>query len=212
MIGQWNDPMCKEYVKAKTISSATAFGAAGAISFINWAFTLLMNKAAVFEKHQSMDSMEASILSRTFILQFLNSGCVMLCYNIDWLKAAVGSDLKADADFSQEWYASGGQLLMFTMFCMMLSPHVAPYMRFRSIRAEMKKCLSSDFEDLLSGRTDEVPYYTQDDLNAIFLGPEFHMDLRYAQALVNFFICFICMTGMPLMLWIGFACFYANYW
>jgi hypothetical protein len=212
MVGQWNDPLCKAYVKMKTISTATAFGAAGSISFINWLFTFLMNKAAVYEKHQSMDSMEASILSRTFILQFLNSGCVMLCYNIDWLKAAVGSNLKADADFSQEWYQSGGTLLMFTMFCMMVSPHVAPYMRYRSSRAEMKKCLSPDFEDLLSGRTDEVPYYTQDDLNSIFLGPEFHMDLRYAQALVNFFICFIYMTGMPLILWIGFFCFYVSFW
>jgi len=99
---------------------------------------------------------------------------------------------------------------MIVMLATILSPHIAPLQRYRSGMAKMVRINNN--ADLLRGETEEVEFYTQDRLNEAFLGPEFHMDARYAQMLVNFFICFMYMSGMPLMTWIGFACFFIQFW
>lgn len=209
-IEQYNDANCKDYVKAKTISLLTVIGACATVTGMNTFFTWLMNKSGRYEKHQSMDSMEASIMSRTFILKFVNTGCLVLLYNQQWLKNALGISLSVDPDFSKSWYETGGQTLMGIMFATIWSPHISPWMRMRAMKKKMQSIVSGKV--VLKGDDDYPDYYTQDDLNAAFLGPEFHMDLRYSQALVNFFICFMYMAGMPAMLWIGCACFYVNYW
>jgi hypothetical protein len=202
--------VCKDYVKAQLTASGTAMGAAMSVVVINYAFTVLMNKFAMWEKHQSMDSMEGSVTSRTFILKFINTGCLILLYNQEIIKRATGINLDVDADFSVSWYATGGSQLIIVMLGTIISPHIAPIMRYRSGIAKMVRV--NENEDLLRGETEEVEFFTQDSLNTAFLGPEFHMDLRYAQLLVNFFICFMYMTGMPILTWIGFLCFFTQYW
>ena len=209
-VEQYNDPLCKDYVKAQTIALATVIGACCSVTGINTFFTWLMNKSAKYEKHQSMDSMEASVMSRTFLLKFINTGCLVLLYNQEWLKTGLRISLTVDADFSKSWYETAGQSLIGIMIMTILSPHISPWYRMRTMTNRIKEILSNKVD--LKGEVDEVPFYTQDDMNAVFLGPEFHMDLRYSQALVNFFICFMYMAGMPIMPFIGCACFYVNYW
>ena len=54
--------------------------------------------------------------------------------------------------------------------------------------------------------------YSQDDLNQQYLGPHFAIKYRYTQILVNFYVCWMYSTAMPLMPLIGAISFYVSYW
>ena len=54
--------------------------------------------------------------------------------------------------------------------------------------------------------------YTQEELNAIYLGPPFCLNYRYTQSLVNFFICWMYSISMPVLPFIGAFSFYLSYW
>lgn len=54
--------------------------------------------------------------------------------------------------------------------------------------------------------------YTQEELNGVYLGPQFYLNYRYTQALVNFFICWMYAISMPVLPWIGVLSFYITYW
>jgi len=209
------DPLasiCKDYLKQRSIAQGITVGASLAVVVINLFFTWLMNKAAKFEKHQSLDSMEASILSRTFLLKFINTGCLILLYNQDFIQSMVGVTLNIDPDFSMSWYSTAGQSMFIIMIGTILSPHLSPLFRYYTSKKARERALDGAKGVLKGGEDKDVEWYTQDDLNAIFLGPEFHMDFRYSQLLVNFYICFMYQGGMPLMPILGFFSFFVAYW
>ena len=52
----------------------------------------------------------------------------------------------------------------------------------------------------------------QDQMNQVFMGPEFPVAIRYAATLVTFFVCFVYAGGMPLLLLIAAATFFLGYW
>ena len=54
--------------------------------------------------------------------------------------------------------------------------------------------------------------YTQDDLNDLYVGPQFRLNYRYAQILVNFYVCWMYAISMPLMPILGALVFYVSYW
>ena len=54
--------------------------------------------------------------------------------------------------------------------------------------------------------------YTQEELNAVYLGPPFRLNHRYTQLLVNFFICWMYAISMPILPLIGAISFYVSYW
>lgn len=54
--------------------------------------------------------------------------------------------------------------------------------------------------------------YTQDELNASYIGPQFRLNHRYAQILVNFYVCWMYSISMPIMPIIGAIIFYVSYW
>ena len=54
--------------------------------------------------------------------------------------------------------------------------------------------------------------YTQDELNSSYIGPQFRLNNRYAQILVNFYVCWMYSIGMPIMTMFGVIIFYMSYW
>jgi len=204
--------VCKEYITDKATAQGITIGASLAVVIINMFFTWLMNKAAKFEKHQSLDSMEASILSRTFLLKFVNTGCLILLYNQDFIQSMVGVTLDIDSDFSSSWYSTAGQSMFIIMMGTIFSPHASPLYRYWTTKKARAQVIADQKALLKGGEDHDVKWYTQDDLNELFLGPEFHMDFRYSQLLVNFYICFMYQSGMPLMCVLGFLSFFLAYW
>ena len=219
---QFNDEACKDYILSQCYALATALGASISVVAINYFFTYAMNRAAKYEKHHSLDSMEISILTRTFILKFINSGCIVLLFNQKWLNHLLGVSLyKEGADFGTNWFETGGQSLLFVMIFSIFSPHIVPFFKMRRQAKRISSILEQDGNFLSEGRYGDPreegngpdpACYTQDDLNKLFLGPEFSLHSRYSQALLNFSICYAYSTPIPLMLWLGFFSFFVNYW
>lgn len=54
--------------------------------------------------------------------------------------------------------------------------------------------------------------YTQEELNAVYLGPRFRLNYRYTQLLVTFFICWMYAISMPILPFIGAVSFYISFW
>jgi len=54
--------------------------------------------------------------------------------------------------------------------------------------------------------------YTQEELNEVYLGPQFCLNYRYTQSLVNFFICWMYSISMPVLPFIGALSFYISFW
>jgi len=184
--------ICKEYVKSQALAKSVTIGASIAVIIINMFFTWLMNKAAKFERHQSLDSMEASILSRTFLLKFVNTGCLILLYNQRIIQNMVGVQLDIDADFSKSWYSTAGSSVFLIMIGTIISPHLAPLYRYwsekkariraiegskvseRSERAlglhPQTKLTKSAQDKLKAGDDHAIEWFTQDCLNSVFLG------------------------------------------
>jgi len=55
-------------------------------------------------------------------------------------------------------------------------------------------------------------FYSQEDLNEIYLGPPFRLNYRYTQLLVNFYICWMYAISMPILPLIGAISFFCSYW
>ena len=83
------------------------------------------------------------------------------------------------------------------------------YYMYRSQQSNLDNAREN--KDQLSGETDDIEYYTQDQLNDMFLGPEFGLEIHYASALLIFFICYVYSAGMPILLWLGVIGFGLQY-
>lgn len=55
-------------------------------------------------------------------------------------------------------------------------------------------------------------FYSQEELNATYLGPPFRLNYRYTQLLVNFYICWMYAISMPILPLIGAISFFCSYW
>ena len=146
---QAKESLCQEFLKSKIQSVFMSYGAGFMVVFMNSFFTWLMDKAGSFEKHHSIDEMEASVMARVFILKFLNTGCLVLLYNQKWLQALVRVRFNDEPDFGVTWYETGGLSLVIVMCMNIISPHVSPILqciKHRKKIAQIEKHLTKDKE------------------------------------------------------------------
>lgn len=100
---RWDEPMCRSYMSSELKSSAMSYGAGFMVCFMNTFFTILMDKAGTFEKHQSLNDMEGSNMTRVFILKFINTGCLVLLYNLGWIQRLVRVRFDDPHNFDIDW-------------------------------------------------------------------------------------------------------------
>jgi len=209
---QGREEVCFDYVQSKFRGSAMSYGAGFMVVFMNSFLTWLMDTAGKFERHQSLDAMEESIMTRVFFLKFINTGCLVLLYNQKWLQNLVNVRFESDdADFGVKWYETGGISMIIVMVMSVISPHVSPMLKYFKFKANVRKIERHLTENKETDENYKI-WYTQEDLNKQYLGPHFRLTYRYTQILVNFYICWMYATGMPIMPLIGAASFYMSYW
>eukprot|EP00592_Proboscia_alata_P004168 CAMPEP_0194367442 /NCGR_PEP_ID=MMETSP0174-20130528/15518_1 /TAXON_ID=216777 /ORGANISM="Proboscia alata, Strain PI-D3" /LENGTH=832 /DNA_ID=CAMNT_0039143183 /DNA_START=91 /DNA_END=2586 /DNA_ORIENTATION=+ len=208
---QSNEDVCRDYLTSKLKSAAMSYGAAAMVCAMNSFFTWLMGKAGSFEKHHSLDSMEESIMTRTFLLKFINTGCLILLYNQKWLQNLVNVKIETEIDFGVKWYETGGVSLIIVMCMNTVVPHLGILYQYISYKKRLYR-LESKLTDEQETDDSIKVWYTQDDLNKVYLGPKFQLNYRYAQILVTFFICYMYAISMPLMPFLGAISFYISFW
>ena len=146
---QWNINQCHDHLITSSKATATSYGAGFFVVFMNVFFTWLMDRAGVFEKHQSLDRMETSNMVRVFLLKFVNTGCLVLLYGQTWLQELVGIRFDDALDFNVDWYATGGTSLMIVMLMNIVAPHVGSfitYFRHRTKIRRLERNLTADKE------------------------------------------------------------------
>ena len=112
---QLNEPLCRDFVKNQVRATAMSYGAGFMVCFMNMFFTILMDRAGSFEKHQSLDDMESSNMTRLFILRFLNTGCLVLLYSLTFIQVIVGVKFEDPQNFNIDWYETGGVAMAIVM-------------------------------------------------------------------------------------------------
>lgn len=208
---QWNIHQCHDNVKAQGKATAMGYGAGFIVVFMNAFFTWLMDKAGVFEKHQSLDRMETSNMVRVFLLKFVNTGCLVLLYGQKWLQRLVRISFEDASEFNVAWYATGGTSLMIVMILNIVSPHVGAFVGYFKHKAKIRRLEKSLTVDKETNDKHRV-WYTQEDLNDYYRGPPFRIHYRYSQVLVTIYICWMYAVSMPIMPLLGAVSCFISYW
>ena len=211
---QWSINQCHEHILSSLQATATSYAAGFIVVFTNIFFTLLMDRAGRFEKHHSLDEMEASNMVRVFLLKFVNTGCIVLLYRQRWLQRLVGVQFSDASDlntFGVEWYATGGMSLITVMLLNIFAPHVGSFMAYFRHRAKIRRLEKKLTDDMETSDSHKV-WYSQEDLNDFYRGPEFRLNYRYSQVLVTMFVCWMYAISMPLMPVLGAISCYISYW
>ena len=208
---QLGESICASFVRNQIKATSMTYGAAFMVAFMNMFFTILMDRAGSYEKHCSLDEMESSNMTRVFLLKFANTGLLVLLYSSAFIQTIVGVKFEDPHNFNVEWFETGGVSIIIVMIINIFSPHLGSlfsYFRYRSRIAKVERNLTDDYE------TDDKYkiWYTQEELNNVYLGPPFRLNYRYTQLLVIFFICWMYAVSMPILPIIGFISFYGSYW
>ena len=196
--------LCESYINYVLLDLALQIISVLSIVIVNIVIVVVSKKLGNFEHHQSLDGQEESVAFRVLLGLFINTGLVLLIVNtttkgntvLEEQFNAGDSQLEGEYnDFTAAWYGDVGVALTLTMMIYIISPHMAPYLRYT-------KFICKDKES--------AP--TQAHLNERMIGPDFHHSIRYPQIMVVVFVCMLYSTGIPIMyLIISVTCF-SFYW
>lgn len=118
---QINESICRDFVKNQIRATSMSYGAGFMVCFMNMFFTFLMDQSGSFEKHQSLDDMESSNMTRLFILKFLNTGCLVLLYSLKFVQNMVRVKFEDPQNFNIDWYETGGVGMIIVMMINVIS-------------------------------------------------------------------------------------------
>jgi hypothetical protein len=203
--------LCGGYLKQRIRSKVAIYSASVVVILINMLFTILMDKAGAFEKHNSLDAMETSIMVRIFFAKFVNTAVLLLLFNMKWLQIIVRASIEFEPNFGVRWYQMAGSSLVIVMLMNILSPHIIPLLAYQKYRYGIRRVEKNLTTDGETNDKSQV-WYSQEELNDLVVGPSFTLNYRYAQTLVTFFACWMYSLSMPVMPCIGAVTFLVQYW
>ena len=135
---QLNESVCQEFLKNRLKATSMSYGAGFMVCFMNMFFTMLMDGAGSFEKHQSIDDMESSNMARLFVLKFLNTGCLVLLYSLKLVQRMVGVKFEDPHNFNIDWYETGGVGMIIVMIINVFSVRHISYVLYNLTRITEK--------------------------------------------------------------------------
>lgn len=192
-----NNPLCEDYYQQQLKANLLNYGASFLVVAINMALEWAVNIFADYEKHHSIDSQGRSVFNRLFWLYLLNSAVVFIIQvnskDLGFMQQITGyAAAPTVINFTADWYVSVGAGIIIvqltgTVFNQLYNLYL--YYQFAKTKYAAKN------NPLLA--------LTQDELNALHLGPQFKLSVRYAQQLSTFFVSLLFSTGIPLLNMIG---------
>lgn len=175
---------------------------------VNLSAKTILHVMKEFERMASYSFISQSMTLKLFMIQIVNTGMLALLMNGD---AGLSKEnrvafLNGDyEDFSPEWYDDIGKTVLQTITLYNIGVHgmkflvhfLHKFLRWRD------RGFGSDIRI-----TKQV---SQENLNKLFLGPEFVIEVRYATVLTVCFVCIAYAPAMPLLYLIGAVGFWATY-
>ena len=195
------DDFCEEFLDKWTAALYTKIITSIGIIFINFCLLIVLKLLTAIERPPSLDKMKQSLLKKVFVAMFVNTTIITVLVNADFQSyvKAYGLFDGNYSDFTQSWYLYVGSTIIITLFINIFSPHCANLIIFRTIRKCLRFCCWKNAK-------------SQQALNALFIGPEFDLAVKYAIILNLIFSCFLYSGGIPLLNCFCFCGLFVIYW
>ena len=176
---------CTTYVQSYIVFTALIVLAAIVIVIVNAIMQAVLRYAVKFERHHTTTNAEISLLIRSFLLQFFNTGLLLVLVTAFVPGAPISSAGAKYSDFNVAWYMQQGPAITLVMCLQVILPHV------RSVSVYLLwKC-----KRMIS------PYggaRSQGELNGYYRSPSFSITDRYASLLTTIYIALLYGTGIPI--------------
>ena len=203
---------CKDWLSNYNQSFVLVYGVPLIIVFINWVSKTILRIMTRFEKNQNKPREVYASAINMFMLQFINSGIIILLVNFrltdktftSWFPIPIleGKYQK----FTADWYTEIAPTICITLILMCLSPHGAN-LTVQLLYAT-RRCYDRRFT-LNSKKTRQI---LQQDYESLNVGNEFMMEFRYANMLGILSVTFFYSSGIPLLYPIACLFFIVTYW
>jgi hypothetical protein len=175
---------------------------------VNLSAKTILHVLKEFERMASYSLISQSMTLKLFMIQIVNTGMLALLMNGDagLNKENTVAFMNGDyEDFTPEWYNDIGRTVLQTITMYNIGVHGIKFatLFYRQFLRWRDRGFGSDIRI-----TKQV---SQENLNKLFLGPEFVIEVRYAIVLTVCFVCVAYAPAMPLLYLIGGVGFWAMY-
>eukprot|EP00742_Colponemidia_sp_Colp-10_P003796 GILJ01004043.1.p1 GENE.GILJ01004043.1~~GILJ01004043.1.p1 ORF type:complete len:1123 (-),score=165.75 GILJ01004043.1:136-3504(-) len=209
--GPDNEKLCQDWFQQTVFSSTLKFLVAFVVLIVNTLLRLFMRGLAAFEKHSTKSGYYAAAMMKMFIAMFINTAFIVLIINANlrMFQVRPPTDLVFQgpySDFNADWYKVVGTSIMVTMILNVLAPHLSALIGI-SIRSCKRRCDRHCTSD--RKRTKKL---TQREYEDMYTGPEFLLEVRYAQILNTVFVSLLFSSGVPMLVVIAFFTFLTSFW
>jgi hypothetical protein len=192
--------LCVGWLEDKSQETAIGLLVIFIVVAVNFVIQVLFRALSTFEKHRTITEQLASRILKIFFAQFLNTGIIILFLNAsltEYGKRGLVFQGVYD-DLTPLWYRNVGSTILGTMVINIFSaPGVKVIENFLRALGRCKD-RSCGFDERKTKQKSQKAY------EALYMGSEFTIDVRYAQILNMVFICMLYSSGMPLLYVIGF--------
>ena len=199
---------CKELIWDEFTLLIIKLGVSLVVLAVNLSAKTILHVMKEFERMASYSLISQSMTVKLFMIQIVNTGMLALLMNGDagLSKNNAVAFLNGEYDdFTPEWYDDIGRNVLQTVFVYSIGVHLVKFavhwlhqfMRWRD------RGFGSDIRI-----TKQV---SQENLNKLYIGPEFIIEVRYATVLTVCFVCVAYAPAMPLLYLIAGLGFWATY-
>ena len=181
------------------------------IPIINAILNIILRYLTDFERLKSKSETIVGNVWKIFLMTFINTVLILILVNMSiqqikdsWTYFPI---LTGDhSDFNSKWFTEVGVTIMMSMFVEVLTPHLSVFLEY--LGTLLIRCFDSccDGGKTITKMSNKVEY-----LN-LYVGPEFPIDIRISEMLVNAFIGITFSCCMPVLLFSTAAYFIITYY
>ena len=200
--------ICKKWKKLYMISLGLSIGIIVIVPVFNVIFSVLLDVLSKFQRDKTLSQYYTSYMIKSFILQLINTGIILIIANMIILKVKSWKEYfpfftGQYQDMDPGWYATVGTSIAFSMILNIVTPHATPlcFCLWNKCQKCCDKCGSK-----------ETKCKTRKEYLNIYLGPQFNISARYASILTTIFITLMFSSGMPLLYGCAFMFLFITYW
>lgn len=210
--------MCEDWFYDLLYIQTLTIGSIMLVLAVNIILKSICKVLVDFEKHYNRSGKVTSLTWKLFLAQFVNIAMIALLVNgnLDLFGVSVQSVGYGEEswsifsgsydDFGTDWYLDIGVTLMLTMIINAFSPHASTIgmMFFQGVKIckDRKGCIH---------KKEITSKFSQTDLDSLYAGPEFELEMRYASLLMTVFVTLTYGAGLPLLYPICFLSFVVYY-
>ena len=220
------EPMCPEWSSTKAYVMGLKYLAVVGVVVVNAGLKGILKTLVAIETHDSVTKEIKSLTLKLFLAQFVNTALLVLFINGNLESVGSEDNVGADpedaekdstglsslaifagtySDFSPDWYLRVGVPIIMTMLINMAAAQAPTITNLITMHLKQFIDRGFSFDFRITGKVSQV------DLEDLYMGPEFDIELRYAMLLNMFFVCLLYSAGMPILTLIAAGTFFMTY-